>query len=129
MKTNLLKDVLNEGDYAEFREGLRREAEAAARRKRMARTTRWLALAACVALLVGISFFPRRSQQIAIVPTKTSTVSILKTKPLRPEQILVTRATSDLVIATDQSRHVRSISDNELLALFPNHPVGIAETA
>src|SRR4051812_9341218 len=114
MKPNLLQDILNEGNYPAFREDLLVQVASAARRKRLARISRHLALAACLALVAGILFAPRplqtaRSTPIAVNPA--TSVPILQTIPLRPSQILETHSTPNLVFSTDQAHRLPSISD------------------
>jgi hypothetical protein len=131
MNPNLLQDILNEGNYPAFRENLLREVASAARRRRLARLTRHLALAACLVLAAGILFAPRplqTSRSTPVAATGTS-VPILHTVPLRPSQILETHSSPNLVFTTDQSHRLPSISDDELLALFPRHSRGLAATA
>lgn len=137
MKPNLLNDVLKEGDYARFRESLAVRIEAEARRKRMQRRSIWLALAASITVLFIISARVKTEPpQIARRVEIPAADSQFRTHPIDPEQILTTqsfapgvafetRSAPQFVFATDPSRGIDSISDSELLDLFPNCPTGL----
>jgi hypothetical protein len=138
MKTNLLNDVISEGDYADFRVELEQRFRAEVSRRKWKRHSVWLAIAASVALIAVISF-PKRPEIVtlttetimpprAVVPTiitakmnakdvlvtSTEAVPVLRTQPLIAD-----------VITTDHSRTLRSISDEELLKLFPEQATGL----
>jgi hypothetical protein len=136
MKPNPLHDILNEGDLPAFREDILHQVTRAARKRRIALLAQRLSLAACLAIALGILFMRRpHSQKSTSAPTSiaaeapASAVPILRTVPLRPSQILETHFNPKLVvITTDQGHHLQSISDDELLALFPRHSRGLAST-
>jgi hypothetical protein len=143
MKPNsLLSDVLAEGDYPAFREALAARVEAEARLRRSHRATRWLALAACIALAAGLLFQnhrPVRSTSSGPATPATEPSYVLRTQPLLPAQILstaplalvelTTAPLGSIALSTDHSSPPPSISDAELLRLFPNHATALASTA
>ena len=125
--TTLLNDILTEGDYAEFRETVAARVQSEARRKRVASSSQWLALAAAVAIAVS-SFFvaPKKKLQPAVAKAAPEAAYVLRTTALAESQILVTRAVSIAEITTDHSKMLPSISDAELLELFPHHATALA---
>lgn len=137
MNPNLLNDVLRESDYPAFREELLQRVQSEARRKRRARTTRLLALAACLALIVGTLFLNRPQPKTIVTATTpvvaakvepTPLIPVIHTAPLKQTQVLETRSNPKLVLSTDSARRPRAISDSELMGLFPRSPVGFAST-
>jgi hypothetical protein len=141
--TSLLQDVLAENDFPEFRESLAARIEAEARRKRVVRHARWLAMAACIALLGTLTFMNHNpkapQQQVVAAPEPVApNASWLRTVPLPAGQILVTKSLGsaelssasipNLAFATDHAKTLPSISDSELLELFPNRARAIAST-
>jgi len=131
MKPNLFNDVLTEGSYAGFREELLEQIETEARRKRFTRASRWLAAAAAIAMLFVLNRTPEpertNSATIHHVAPKPNP-TVISTIPLQASQILQTRPTPEFMMTTDQSRRFPSLSDSELLALFPKKPIGLAST-
>jgi hypothetical protein len=138
MKTDLLNDLMNEGDYADFRVELEKQFRAEVSRRKWKRHSVWLAIAASVALIAVISF-PRRTeiatqatQMIvpprAVVPTiitaKMNANDVLETSTAGVP-VLATQPLIANVITTDHSRTLQSISDEELLKLFPEHATGL----
>jgi hypothetical protein len=128
MKPDLLNDIIHDSAYETFREQLLRQIEIEARRKRVARAASWMALAASLAV-----FFILQKSSPRITPAPSIPVQIvaenpitLKNRPLNPSQILTTRSLSGLVFTTDPQQKLPSISDTELLALFPKKPIGLA---
>ena len=138
MKTDLLNDVMNEGGYADFRVELEQQFRTEVSRRKWKRHSVWLAIAASVALIAVISF-PKRGE-IATQATQTSVppravVPTIFTAKMNANDVLVTSAETVLVlrtqpliadvITTDHSRTLRSISDEELLKMFPEHATGL----
>jgi hypothetical protein len=129
MKPNLLNDILCEGSYAGFREELLQRIEAEARRKRLRRASRWLAAAAAIVILFALNRAPEPQESVAFaVPRPAPNPVLIGTVPLKTSQILETHPTPEFVMVTDRSRKFPSLSDSELLALFPKKPVGLAST-
>jgi len=122
--TTLLNDILAEGDYADFREALAARIQAEARRKRFAHTSRWLALAACVA--IALSLFRSTPPKAVQVTRVSEPAYVLHTSALAENQILATHSAAVIELATDHSQIIPSISDSELLNLFPNHATALA---
>lgn len=115
---NLLNDVIREGDYGEFRERLAKQVRRAARLNRWRHTRKWMAVAAAIAFIPFL--IPTEKPLPTPAPlAKVETVPYLKTIPLKPEQILTTRSAAHITIQTDHTRKFPSISDNELLSIFP----------
>jgi hypothetical protein len=135
MKPNLLDDVIQDGDYSAFRDELRARFIGEARRARRRRTTAWLAMAASIALLGFVVFFSRPHRNSAVVQGAKETVATIRTTTLKPEEMLAT-TTSVLValdtrsftastFSTTRNVDVQSLTDADLLALFPEHPAGL----
>src|SRR5262245_57111050 len=121
MSPELLKEILEEGDYAKFREDMLARALRETRRRRFRVGQKLLAMAAGMALIGGAiwaSLSPERSIRKAEVAETKITIPFLRTVPLKPSQTLETRVSPRLVFSTDVQRLQPSISDSELLALF-----------
>jgi len=104
----LLRDLLQDGADASFREASLNELLSAARRTRQQRKI--LRLVGCAAiLLIGAAAIWQRSN---IPPARTADAS-----PSSP-------------VETDPARKpIRYIDDKELLSLFPNRPVALIGSA
>ena len=136
MKPELLNDVLSEGDYSAFRDKLAGDFRAEVR-SRSHRRKIFLAMAASIALLAAILFYPRshQSQTVAqALPLHKATTSTFETSRLKPEEIISARFTSLTTIETQlgemttiatSPNPIGTLNDAELLALFPDHPIGI----
>lgn len=124
----LLTDILNEGDYADFREQAAARVRRAARLNRWRHARKWIALAACVAFLPAMLLDKDAPPAVAVSAAKKTAAPVhyLTSRPLKPEQILTSRPISGIVVATDHTKKFPAISDNELLALFPNSPAVLA---
>jgi hypothetical protein len=93
-------------------------------------------MAASIAFLAAILFYPRshQSQTVAqALPLRKATPTF-ETSRLKPEEIVSARFTAlttietqppEMVIITTSSNHTEMLNDAELLALFPDHPIGI----
>lgn len=128
----LLTEILNEGDFANFRGDLAVKVRRAARLNRWRYTRKWLALAACVAFLPFVVFRQEPAPQNISKAGRTapSRVPYLANIPLKPAQILITRPVkSEMLISTDHSRSFPAISDDELFALFPKSPTVLVENS
>lgn len=139
MKPNLLNDVVYEGDYADFRTQLEQRFCAEVRRRNWKRYSAWVSVAATIALITMLAF--RQQRPVTNVATQkfaaprdavpTITTSMMKFKndllisPKDPVPVFRTRPLAAEVIATDRSRSLPSVSDDELLRLFPKHPTGL----
>jgi hypothetical protein len=135
MKSNLLHDVLQDGDYAAFRDELAARFEAEVRHAKWRRRGVWLANAASITLVAAILFFPRAGSKQIVHETVTETVPTIHTAKLAPEQILVTTSTPFAIVETHPSEmlplttqpatEIQFITDTELLDLFPDHPTAL----
>jgi hypothetical protein len=140
----LLSDVLRNESYVAFRAELHQKSLAEFRRQRwVQRRSRFLALAACVPVLLGLYLFltPRavnRSEPQAVVAT-------IRSRPLSKDQIITTArlagtlvttipqdlrltlplATIEVVRTGIQLESVATISDEQLLDLFPGRPIAL----
>ena len=135
MKPELLNDVLSEGDYSAFRDRLRDDFRAKVGR-RAHRSRILLAMAASIALIGAILFYPRshQSQIAAVAPVAQNGIAIFETSPLKPEEIISGSFTPFTTIETHVAaimtivtlpNAVETVNDAELLASFPDHPVGL----
>ncbi|HEY6229344.1 MAG TPA: hypothetical protein VI282_19655 [Verrucomicrobiae bacterium] len=135
MKPELLNDVLSEGEYSAFRDKLAGDFRAEVR-SRSHRRKIFLAMAASIAFLAAILFYPRshQSQTVAQALPLHKATSTFETSRLKPEEIVSARFTAlttietqppEMVIITTFSNHTEMVNDAELLALFPDHPIGI----
>jgi hypothetical protein len=138
MKSNLLHDVVYEGDYADFRAQLEQRFCTEVRRRNWKRYSAWVSVAATIALIAMLAF--RRQPPVTNVATQkfvaprdavpTITTSMMKFNDLvisrkDPVPVIRTQPLAAEVIATDRSRSLPSVSDDELLRLFPRHPTGL----
>jgi hypothetical protein len=138
MKTNLLNDVVCEGDFADFRADLAKQFRAEVRRRKWKRQSAWLALAAAIALAALLNF--QKQPQIQVVTRSTVTprdvVPTITTSMMKIDELLITARepvpiirtqplTAGIIVMTDHSRAWPSISDDELLNLFPKQPTGL----
>lgn len=135
MKPELLNDVLTEGDYSAFRDKLREDFQAEVG-SRPHRRRILLAMAASIALLAVILFYPRshQSQTVAQTPALHKSIPTFETSHLKPEEIIRTSFTrfatietrsAEMVTITTSPNHIEMLDDAELLALFPDHPIGL----
>ena len=138
MNPNLLNDVICESDYADFRTELEQRFCAEIRRRNWKRRSHWVAIAAAVALIAMLSFQQQRrgTNVVAqkVVPPRdtvpTITTSMMKfdnllISPKEPVPVIRTQPLTIAVIATDHSKSLPSVSDDELLRLFSKHPTGL----
>jgi hypothetical protein len=130
----LLDDVLLGTDALELREATLKLSMELARRRRRSRARNRVALAIMLPLaaaLVGMNW-PRRQA----APPIASSFAVVHTTPLRPGVRVETRGVSDVVIRAEPARYAvvrtdpanpgyRTLSDQALLAMFPNRPVGL----
>lgn len=135
MKPELLNDVLSEGDYSAFRDKLAGDFRAEVR-SRSHRRKIFLAMAASIAFLAAILFYPRshQSQTVAqALPLRKATPTF-ETSGLKPEEIISARFTALTTIETQPAEittivtspnSIGTLNDAELLALFPDHPIGL----
>ena len=141
-KDRLLAEVLNDESYAAFRAGLFEDTLAELRRRRAARRRRrWLALAACVPIAVGL-------YALLAPPTPpanhlSSTVAVVRTVPLAEHQIvttatitpqaaaarvkvvLVTTAAANIEVVRTAGQAMQTLTDKQLLDLFKGQPVAL----
>src|ERR1043165_3386419 len=101
MKPELLNDVLSEGEYSAFRDKLAGDFRAEVR-SRSHRRKIFLAMAALIALLAAILFYPRshQSQTVAqAVPLRKATPTF-ETSRLKLEEIISAHFTALTTIET-----------------------------
>jgi len=137
-KEKLLRDVIAEGDYKQFREELLRSTTREfrrAHRKHSGKT--WLALAAMIAFMavLGAQFFSRNQKQSAAsIPNKSQNMAshpesahmeIVTSTPLADSAVIRTVPSQALVVRTRIS--LPEISDAQLLAMFKDQGAGFVE--
>ena len=136
MKSNLLNEVICEGDYDDFRAQLERQFCAEVRHRNWKRMSAWVGLAAALALIAMLAFQQRPVTKVVTqkvpappdaVPTITTSMKFddLLISPKNPVPVIRTQPLKVDVIATDHSRSLPSVSDDELLRLFSKHPTGL----
>ena len=124
----LLGDVLSEGTAAGFREGLLNQTLRLARRRRCfrqaRRATSVLALLAGVGMLVCYRFPSKPAPEApstwpcAMIHTQPlPPAAWVVTRPLAPENLVISASVSRILVATKGGERVREINDDELLAL------------
>jgi hypothetical protein len=132
----LIRDVLRDEGYAQFRDDLRHKALAEFRRSRATRRSWWLPLAACVPIAAAI-YWMRQPQPPA--PPPITGVTIVRSAPMKKEQIITTAGyvaslsvmrssefpSAATIIRSDPALMVQSLTDDELLSLFPGQPVAL----
>jgi hypothetical protein len=141
-KQRLLRDVLENEAYCAARNEIVAGvlADAQRRRARDAWTRRALALAACVPIAAGIYI-----GLLQLGSSKTSDVTIVRTQPLRQEEIvrtatglgaigngkklLIVKTGGETVEFVHTSRTTEELSDQELLALFKGRPVALVSVS
>jgi hypothetical protein len=140
-KENLLREVIDEGDYQEFRETLLQSTTRQFRRSHRRVSFRyWLALAAAltVAAMLLALYAPWKSpapfvtRAPAAAPPEASTSLIVETTPgVTPivrsrafDDLDVVRSVPDLSRVVTTRRKFPEMSDEQLLALFKNEPAG-----
>ena len=155
-KQKLVRDVLHEGDYDDFREKVFRETRREFRRGHRRRLLPWIALAGCV-LVSGFlvsTWFPRANRKAAgpkpsILPGDVNRevthaaetfFTVVETVSLPDSAVVRSVAQQSLIVSTDgrglPSRIVAvsspaaapaTLNDQQMLALFANRPVGFME--
>jgi hypothetical protein len=138
MKTNLLNDVVSEGDFADFRADLAGQFRANIRRRKWRRPSAWVAIAAAIALVALLNFQkPPQIRVVTIPPVATrDVVPTITTSMMKIDELLVTAKEPvstirtqplalGILVITDHSKVWPSISDDELLNLFPKNPTGL----
>jgi len=141
-KQRLLRDVLENEAYCAARNEIVAGvlADAQRRRARDAWTRRAMALAACVPIAAGIYI-----GLLQLGSSKTSDVTIVRTQPLRSEEIvrtasglpslgsakevLIVKTGGETVEFVQTSRTTEELSDQELLALFKGRPVALVSVS
>jgi hypothetical protein len=137
MKTNLLYDVICEGDFADFRADLAQQFRADVRRRKWKRQSAWVAIAAALALVALLNFPEQPQIQIVKRPTVAprDVVPTITTEMMKIDEILITpketvpmirtQPLTSGIMVTDRSKAWLSISDEELFDLFPKKPTGL----
>lgn len=126
-RNRLLADVLGEGIFADFRQGLLRETLHLARRRRRVRQVRStasvLALLAAFGLLAwhqlpsGRSPFALPARPYALVRTQPlPSVAWVETRPFPASSIIASARTDHIVLTAEDGVQVRALTDEELLA-------------
>jgi len=145
-KDRLLNDLVRDESYLAFRTNLLGRLRAGLRQKRTSGTRRkLLALAACIPLALGI--FLIMSGRPRPLPSRSGTLSIVRTVPLPPDRIVttatakmqstslsteivfVTNARSEIEIVQTGSSPTQTLSDEQLLDLFKGRPVALVFVA
>jgi len=140
----LLDDVLRNESYVAFRAELYQKSLAEFRRQRWVNTrNRFLALAACVPVI--LSLYLLLAPRTVTTPKPQAVVATIRSKSLSKDQIistgrqmatLVTTVPQDLQLTLTPARievvrtslqleSVATISDEQLLDLFPGHPIAL----
>jgi hypothetical protein len=138
MKTNLLNNVICEGDFADFRADLAQQFRGEVRRRKWKRQSAWVAIAAAIALVAFLNFQKQPQTQVVTRPViaPRDVVPTITTSMMKADEILVTAKemvpmirtqplTAGAMVMTDHSKTWPSISDDELLDLFPKKPTGL----
>lgn len=145
-KKRLLKDLLNDEDYRAFRAELfeRLYLRLQPRRTHNVRR-RIIGLAACVPIAIALYFLIAKRTPPA--DQNPSTVSVVRTVPLPPDQIVSTRAMkaersapfSEVVFVSTTTAEIEfvhtapglaeSLTDDQLLDLFKGQPVALVFVA
>jgi len=135
MKADLLNDVVHEGSYADFRAGLEKKFRARVRRNKWKRNSAWVAIAASIALVVVLNLPKREKSMVETIVPPPDVVPTIMTSTMKIDNLLLsatepfpeirTHAFTASVIVTDQTKKFPSISDDELLRLFPKRPTGL----
>ena len=140
----LLDDVLRNESYVAFRAELHQKSLAEFRRQRWVKTrSRFLALAACVPVILCLYLF--LTPRPVTTPKPQAVVATIRSKPLLKDQIITTARLTATLVATipqdlqltfpaDRIEIVRTglqlesfatISDEQLLDLFPGRPIAL----
>jgi hypothetical protein len=146
-KQHLLRDTIEDEDYQQFRARLKQRLLADFRHRKGPRHTAWLlALAACLAMSLTVLLLQRHEPAGSSKPVAITTV--IRTIRLAPDhRIKSVSAPAFLVVSTKPNSPIFSpgasfaivrttatfgnslyLSDEELLALFPDKPVGLVST-
>lgn len=131
---SLVNEVLVDFELAEFREATLGLAVELARKRRQARVRNRVVVAAMVPLVLAIAVTQRPRRHAA--PATRAPFEIVHTVPLRPGIHVDTHGTSQTTVRSDSARYAvvttdsvhpdyRTLTDEALLALFPNRPVGL----
>ena len=131
---SLVNEVLVGSELTEFRAATLDLAVGLARQRRRARGRNRVVVAAMVPLLLAIAVtqWPRRNA----APAPRAMFEVVHTVPLRPEIHVDTHRTSQTTVRSDSARYAvvatdsahpdyRTLTDDALLAMFPNRPVGL----
>jgi hypothetical protein len=138
MNSDLLNDVLKESDYGEFRDQLEKQFRARVARKSWRRRAAWLGAAAAIVIIALLNLLePSKQQHVAsqTIPAPLDRVPTITTSDMKfddlllhatdPVPVIRTHAFTAEVMRTDHSEHFPSISDDDLLRFFANHPTGL----
>jgi hypothetical protein len=134
MKPNLLTDILQEGNFPEFRDDLSAKFRAEVRRRRHRKMAVFAitALAASIAIVAMLVFPPKRSDLRQA--SKKESVPTIRSTPLPVDQVLrtapmfVEAVESRAIVVTFKTTsnpNLESIDDSQLLAIFHNYPAGL----
>jgi hypothetical protein len=146
MKTRelLLADVLHDQTYLAFRAQLRQTMLGELRRQRRARRAKeLLALAACLALVLGIHRILTSHHQTSVQPTR---IAVVRSVPLKPEQIVTTAAHASAlamvrshdfqlssvrfgIVETRATLPADTLTDEQLLDLFKGRAVALVSSS
>jgi len=144
----LLGDTIEDAGYQQFRARLRQQLLAGYRRRTTSRHSGWLlALAAC--LVMSLTAYLLRRPPSIPHSHSTALADVVRTIPLRPEQRLQSVSSKGLLVVTADhnlpttmssaqysivrsqplSRDLLYLSDEQLLAFFPQQHVGLVSLA
>jgi hypothetical protein len=131
---SLVNEVLVDSELTEFRAATLELAVGLARQRRQARVRNRLVVAAMVPLLLAIAVaqWPRRNA----TPAPRAKFEVVHTVPLRSGVYVETHRSSPTTAFSDSARYTvvttdsahpdyRTLTDDALLAMFPNRPVGL----
>src|SRR5687768_12111643 len=127
----LLADVLRTGDYENFQESVRGAMVAAVRaRKLCRRKQKFLAMAACLAVLGTTVFFLR--DRAGVSKEMRPHVTIVRTEAFPAEMVVrselgveAVRSAPEVAQIQTAMEAVATITDEQLLKLFKDRPVAI----
>lgn len=131
---SFVNEVLVGSELAEFRAATLDIALGLARQRRQARVRNRVVVAGLVPLLLAIAVtqWPRRHA----APAPRALFEVVHTVPIRPGIHVETHRTSQTTVFSDSARYAvvttdsarpdyRTLTDDALLAMFPNRPVGL----
>lgn len=140
----LLSDVLHDQTYLDFRAQLRQTMLGELRRQRRARRSKQLlALAACLALVLGVQRILTFNHQTNVQPTR---IAVVRSVPLKPGQIVTTGLhasalamvqSHDLelssvrfgIVETRAVLPTDTLTDEQLLDLFKGRAVALVSSS